>query len=331
MSKPNPPEPGTLEHIESIDITKYPITTNAYSWTPMAIIMNLFLHVFSLMLPSVMILTFYSTAMRSSFAFWWRIILVFIDIMAWWGLYILLSLFIGKLFLIILELIHKPKEGLFKIDKRDPDYYYYCLRMSVKKFIFWVWNNYCFPWASNLAFKVCNMKADFKSTMFDGWSDLEFVEFGNNIMLGQGAVILTSMVIGDHLLLKKVVVGDHVVIGGNAIVAPGTIIGKGATLGVWATTHINQVLEPDYIYIGRPARKYKHALTNLEDSRKTPVRRMVDTNERVEHKINYIIKKGRVEIIVDKLDAMYQKWVAGREKKKYKKIKKKKKTTYLVD
>lgn len=269
-----------------------------------------------------MILTFYSYALGGTLTSWWRLLFIFIDVLAWWGLYILMSLFLGKLFLIILELIHKPKEGLFKLDKTDPDYYYYCLRVSVKRFIFWVWNNFCFPWASNLAFKVCNMKADFKSTMFDGWSDVEFVEFGNNIMLGQGAVVLSSMIIGDHLLIKKVVIGDHVVIGGNAIVAPGTIIGKGATLGVWATTHIGQVLEPDYIYIGRPARKYKHSLTNLEDSRKTPIRRIVDEGTREEYKVNYIIKKGRVEIIVDKLDEMYNKWIEKKEKRKLKKRKK---------
>ena len=167
------------------------------------------------------------------------------------------------------------------------------------------------------------MKADFKSTMFDGWSDLEFIEFGNNIMLGQGAVVLSSMIVGDHLLIKKVIIGDHVVIGGNAIVAPGSIIGHGATLGVWATTHVGQVLEPDWIYIGRPARKYKSASANFEDSKKQPVRRLVDERKRVPHEVNYIIKKGQIEIIIDKLDDIYQKWVQKKEQKKRKSSKRK--------
>ncbi len=95
---------GKAENLESpktIDITKYPITTNAFTWTPMAIFLNLTLHALALMLPSVMILTFFDTAMRGTYANWWRIILVFLDVFAWWGLYILTSLLMGKLFLII--------------------------------------------------------------------------------------------------------------------------------------------------------------------------------------------------------------------------------------
>ncbi len=237
-----------------------------------------------------------------------------------------MTLFFGKLVLVILVLIHKPKEGLFKLDPKDKDYYFFCLRVSVKKFIFWTWNNFSFPWASNLAFKLCNMKADFKSTMFDGWSDVEFIDFGKNIMLGQGAVVLSSMVVGDHLLIKKVIIGDHVVIGGNAIVAPGTVIGKGATLGVWATTHINQVLEPEWIYIGRPARKYKTALTNFEESKKQPVRRIVDTGQKEPHRINRIVKKDVVALAVDKLDEMYRKWITTDRKKTEKSLKAKKKS-----
>lgn len=315
---------------ETMDITKYPITTNAFEVPPFATFLIVILHILSLIMPTVFVLTFYSFAMQNQIIHW-RLFFIFIDIMAWWGLYIITSLFLGKLALIILEMIHKPKEGLFKIDYNDKDYYFFCLRVSVKKFIFWIWNNFCFPWVSNLAFKVCNMKADFKSTMFDGWCDVEFIEFGKNIMLGQGAVILSSMIIGDHLLIKKVIIGDHVVIGGNAIVAPGSIIGKGATLGVWATTYIGQHLEPEWIYVGRPARKYKHALINLEESKKQPVRRIVDTGQKEPHSINRIVKKDIVDLAVDKLDEMYQKWITTKKKKLRKKLKTKKKSREIQE
>jgi len=211
--------------------------------------------------------------------------MLFSDIFSWWGLYLLTSLIFGKIFLILLRLIHKPKEGVFKVDFKDRDYYYFCLRMAIKKVIFWIWNNFCFPWATNLAFKVCNMKADFKSTLFDGWSDLEFIEYGNNIMLGQGAMVASSIIIGDYLLVKKVIIGDHVVLGGNCIVAPGTIIGKNCTLGVWAVTHINQVLEPDWIYLGRPARKFRSIEESRKLSKKQRSRRIVDTEERIPFEI----------------------------------------------
>ena len=279
---------------ETIDLAKIPITTNVFTWNYVAILLYLFLHIFTFLMPSVMILTFFNFALDSNF-FHWRILLIGIDIFAWWGSYILISLLLGKLILIILKLIHTPKEGLFKIEKQNADYMFFCLRITVKKFIFWIWNNFCFPWVSDLAFKMCDIRADFKSTMFDGWSDVEFIEFGNNIMIGQGAQVFSSIIIRieneDFLLIKKVIIGDHVVLGGNCIVSPGTIIGKGTTLGVWTVTHINQILEPDWIYIGNPARKYKPAQKLIEESRKEPIRRLVDTNERIPIDINRFLNK----------------------------------------
>ena len=277
-----------------IDLTKIPITTNAFKWTPIATSLYLLLHALSIMMPTVMILTFFSSAMDSNF-FHWRILLIFIDVLAWWGSYILISLLLGKLFLVILKLIHKPKEGLFKIEKRNRDYSHFILRITVKKYVFWIWNNFCFPWVSNFAFKMCDMKADFKSTMFDGWSDVEFINFGNNIMIGQGAQVFSSMLIRieslDYLLIRKVIIGDHVVLGGNSIVSPGTIIGKGTTLGVWCVTHINQILDPDWIYIGNPARKYQSAQKAIEESKKQAKRRIVDTGERISFDVYQFNKK----------------------------------------
>jgi carbonic anhydrase/acetyltransferase-like protein (isoleucine patch superfamily) len=316
------------ENIESIDITKFPITTNAFTWTPLSMLLYLMLHILSFFIPFAMILTFYNGALDSDMLNnWWRMVFIFIDIMVWWGLYLLASLFFSKLFLIILELIHKPREGLFKLKKGDKDYYFYCLRISIKKFLFWTWNNFCFPWVSNLAFKICNMRADYKSTMFDGWSDVEFIEYGNNIMLGQGAVVFSSMIIGDHLLIKKVIIGDHVVIGGNSIVAPGTVIGRGTTLGVWASTHIGQILEPDWIYIGRPAQKYKPAITYYEETKKESeigtYRRIVDTGERVPHKVNRYVKKDLIAIAIENLEKLYDQWKESIEVKSKKELKKK--------
>jgi carbonic anhydrase/acetyltransferase-like protein (isoleucine patch superfamily) len=175
------------------------------------------------------------------------------------------------------------------------------------------------------------MRADFKSTMFDGWSDLEFIEYGNNIMIGQGAIVLSSMIIGDHLLIKKVIIGDHVVLGGNSITSPGTIIGSGTTLGVWASTHIGQVLEPDWIYIGRPAMKYKQTKTIYEESKKESevgtMRRLVDTNERVPHKVRRVVKKDIVGIAIDNLEKLYSKWKESIKVKNRKELKKKYKTS----
>ncbi len=284
------------ENLESVDIKKIPITTNAFTWSYPSILLYLFLHIITILIPTTMILSFFSFAMDSNF-FHWRILLIFIDVLAWWGTYLLTSLALGKLGLIILKLIHKPKEGLFRADKHNRDYSFFCLRVTAKKFIFWIWNNFCFPWVSNFAFKMCDMRADFKSTMFDGWSDVEFIEFGDNIMIGQGAQICSSIIIRinniDYLLIKKVITGDHVVLGGNSIVAPGTIVSKGTTLGVWTVTYINQTLDPDYIYIGKPARKYQPTQQAIEETKKEPTRRIIDTGEKIPFDTTKFIKKDR--------------------------------------
>ncbi|KKN01369.1 hypothetical protein LCGC14_1128460 [marine sediment metagenome] len=280
--------------ITNLDITKIPITTNGFKWSLSSTIIFLLLHVFSLIMPTVMIISFYRFAMDSNL-FHWRIFLIFIDILAWWGSYIFISLVLGKLLLIILNLIHNPKEGLFKINDKNNDYLFFCLRITIKKYVFWIWNNFCFPWVNNLAFKICGIKADFKSTMFDGWSDVEFIDFGDNIMIGQGAQIFSSMIVRinnvDYLLIKKVVVGDHVVLGANSIVSPGSIIGKGATLGVWTVTQINQILDSDWIYIGNPARKYKPAQKLIEESKKQAMRRIVGTGKRIPYYVNKFSNK----------------------------------------
>ncbi len=277
------------------DLKGIPITTNGFKWSLNATLLYLGLNVLSIVMPTVMVISFFGFALDSNF-FHWRILLIFIDVFAWWGSYILISLLLGKLFLIILKLIHMPKEGLFPIEKNSRDYSFFCLRVSIKKFIFWIWNNFCFPWVSNFAFKICGIKADFKSTMYDGWSDVEFIEYGDNIMIGQGAQVFSSTIVridnSDYLLIKKVIVGDHVVLGGNSIVSPGTIVGKGATLGVWTVTYINQVLDPDWIYIGNPARKYKPAQKLIEESKRQPMRRIVDTKERIPFDIQRFVSKN---------------------------------------
>jgi hypothetical protein len=271
-----------IKDLNSIDISNYPITTNAIVFPKLAIFLQILLHTASLLVPSVFILTFFESAMNSQFLHW-RALLLFIDVLAWWGIYILSNLSFGKLLLIILDLLCRPKEGIFKVDYKDHDYYFFCLRISIKKVIFWVWNNFCFPWVANFAFKICGMRADFKSTLFDGWANVEFIRFGKNIMLGQGALVASSIIIGDYLIVKKVIIGDHVVLGGNSIVAPGTIIGKGSTLGVYSVTHINQILEPNWIYVGRPAEKYQKVSDerNMERSNGEIQRRRVETGERV--------------------------------------------------
>jgi acetyltransferase-like isoleucine patch superfamily enzyme len=261
------------------DLNEVPITTRPPIAKRFSII-YIFLIFISLFPTLYLLFTFYGNVLKNTVL---NIIIIRlpIDILVWHLCFLITALGVGKFLLIILELIHKPREGIFKIDLKNKDYFYFCFRVTIKKFIFYVWVSFPIPWISNLAFKICGLKADFKSTLFDGWLDTEFVEFGKNIMVGQGALILSSIIIGDYMLLKKVIIGDHCIIGGYAVVSPGTVMEKGSVLGVWAMTTIGQRVEKDWTYIGYPAQKFKNN-AEMRQVNIQRVRRIVDTGERVE-------------------------------------------------
>ncbi|MFW9878545.1 MAG: hypothetical protein ACFFG0_36145, partial [Candidatus Thorarchaeota archaeon] len=51
---------------------------------------------------------------------------------------IISSLFLSKILLIVIKSIHQPKEGVFKRDKKDKDYYFWSLRAVLKKWPIWL-------------------------------------------------------------------------------------------------------------------------------------------------------------------------------------------------
>ena len=101
---------------------------------------------------------------------------------------------------------------------------------------------------------------------------MEFVNFGRNVLVGQGAVVMSSMVVGKYLIIKKVILNDFTVIGGLAIVSPGTITGTDSLLGAISSTMLNQTLESGWIYFGIPAIKLKqNKLTFITEMTKRSV------------------------------------------------------------
>ena len=80
---------------------------------------------------------------------------------------------------------------------------------------------------------------------------------GKKILIGQGAVVMSSMILGNYLIIKKVVIDDYSVIGGHSTISPGTVVGKDTVLGALGITSFNQILEKGWIYFGFPAVKLK--------------------------------------------------------------------------
>ena len=211
-------------------------------------------------------------------------------------LFILGCIFFSKLFLILINLIHKPKEGVFKAELRDTDFEFWCLRTELKKIVLWLIRNCPLPWIDTLAFRWFGMKIDFSSHLQDAWCDAEFIEFGRKVTIGQGAVVMSSMVVGKYLIIKKVIFNDYALVGGISTIAPGTIFGNDTVLGAVSTTIYNQVLEPEWIYTGVPARKFK---PNKYAEERRDLLHQVDVDE--EKKVNIELE---VNVDEDKKDLL---------------------------
>ncbi|TFG22314.1 MAG: hypothetical protein EU529_10855 [Promethearchaeota archaeon] len=200
-------------------------------------------------------------------------------------IFILGCIFFSKLFLILINLIHKPKEGIFLAQKGDKDFEFWCMRTELKKLVMWLVRNCPLPWIDTLAFRWFGVKMDFSSHLQDSWCDMEFIQFGRKVLVGQGAVVMSSMVVGKYLIIKKLIFSDYTIIGGMACVSPGTISGKDSFLGALSATVYGQFLETEWIYFGIPCIKLK---PNRLGGSKFITKSIVDDEQAIsiEHEIN---------------------------------------------
>jgi acetyltransferase-like isoleucine patch superfamily enzyme len=227
---------------------------------------------------------------------WWIVQIIFLPLF-FLGMYILFTvvcLFFCKLFLILINLIHLPKEGIFYAIVGSPDFDFWCLRTEVKKLGLWLLNNSPIPLIDVLGFRWFGMKLDFSSHLYDAWCDAEFVKFGRQVTIGQGASVMSSMVVGKYLIIKKIIFDDYVVIGGQSNVAPGTIVGRDTVIGAVSVTKYNQILEEGWLYMGVPVRK-------LKPNKYAEQRRNVISKRDVDDETVYEVKQ-EINIDEDKKD-----------------------------
>ena len=173
-----------------------------------------------------------------------------------------LTLFFSVLFwswlsLKIVNWIHPPKEGVFPRETNNNDFKYWSLRSVIKKLPLWISHNSPIPWVDSIAFKLFGNNVSLKTPLFDGWIDAEFIEIGTGTTIGQGAVIMTSMITVEHLIIKPVKIGKDCLIGAHSVVSPGTQIGDQVILGALSCTNLGQHLESNWVYWGNPALKFK--------------------------------------------------------------------------
>jgi len=170
---------------------------------------------------------------------------------------ILISLFFARILLIFVNLIHKPREGVFLRDKDDKDFRFWSLRSTIKKWPVWLAHKFPFPFMDNICLKMFGVKTKFSNSLFEGWVDTEFIEFGQNVTAGQGSIIQSALIAGNLFIIRKTIIEDNVIIGAHSIVMPGSKIGQNCILTSSSTTIVNQELEDGWIYSGVPAKKFK--------------------------------------------------------------------------
>jgi hypothetical protein len=211
---------------------------------------------------------------------------------------IFVSLFIAKLFLMIVNLFHKPREGIFMRNNLDKDYRYWSLRNTIKKWPIWLAHRFPLPFLDNLCFKLFGVKTPFSASLFEGWVDTEMIEFGKNVVCGQGSIIQSAVIIGDFFIIRKTIIEDNVRIGAHSVIMPGTHISKNCILAASSTTTIGQELEEGYVYLGVPAKKFKKNVF-FEDGLEEVIQKQIHNSNNLHNKYEKLYIKKHDEELED--------------------------------
>ncbi|MFX0039092.1 MAG: hypothetical protein ACFFCY_10355 [Promethearchaeota archaeon] len=198
---------------------------------------------------------------------------------------IIVSLILAKFLLLIVNLIHKPREGVFIRDRSDKDYRYWSLRNTIKKWPIWISHKFPFPFMDNICLKMFGVKTRYSNSLFEGWVDTEFIEFGKNVVIGQGAVVQSAIMVGNLFIIRKTFIEDNTMIGAQSVVMPGTHMKKNSILGGHSMTTVGQELEENFIYLGAPAKKFKKNVffeEGLEEIIKKQWERKIESQDKFE-------------------------------------------------
>ncbi len=90
-----------------------------------------------------------------------------------------------------------------------------------------------------------------RTLIFDPW----FLEVGEHVNIGAGAVILGHLGHGKEFILGRVVIGDGAIIGMRAVVFPDVHIGSNARVAAGAVVVRGTVIPEGETWAGIPARK----------------------------------------------------------------------------
>jgi len=162
---------------------------------------------------------------------------------------------ITKIYIGLLNLRHKPIEGVFYRSAKDKDYVYWNRRNLSRIFLNWLLFSIPFTFLKKtFAYRFFGVPIGKDTDMNHCWVSPEFMEIGENVKIGQAAGVYSFQFEGDKLLVAKVIVKNDVLIGPQAVVYPGTIINEGVTLDGGCFSDPFTEYEAYGVYHGTPAK-----------------------------------------------------------------------------
>ncbi|MFO8019094.1 MAG: hypothetical protein R6U96_10695 [Promethearchaeia archaeon] len=203
------------------------------------------------------------TLLVQVYYFWWLfrnsfflfILTLPVEITVAYFILIISSGFIAKIFLFLVNHIHPPREGIFRREKKNKDYYYWSLRSIIKKWPVWLTNFIPSSFLDNWLLGLFGV-AIRETTNLNGVTiDTDFISLGKNVSIGAGSYIRSCMVVSEFLIIQEVVIKDNVIIGPQSYISPGTQIEQKVVLKASSLTRVNQYLKRNTIYSGVPAEK----------------------------------------------------------------------------
>jgi hypothetical protein len=214
------------------------------------------LHIWLSFIPAIIFEAFYLNLyyITPNYIYWIYTLLIPINILLVYYLTILISIIIMKIRLAYLIARHKPREGIFKRDINNKDYKFHSLRNYARYFPAFMISTSPLPWFRRILFyKAFGIKIGKGGIQEGSWLPVEFVEIGENAIIGMGTVIMSYIIESDYLLIQKIKIGNNVIVGSKSTIYPGVTIEDNAILAGISEALVGQTLKKDCVYYGYPA------------------------------------------------------------------------------
>ena len=157
------------------------------------------------------------------------------------------------------KMLPPVKEGKFSIKSKE--FRNYSLNFSVHAIFYCSLFFYFFKFFGfyRLYYRIMGVKG--KKYLISVWSDIMdpyLVEIGENSSLGAYSLLVSHIITGDKIFIKKIKIGKNVTIGLNSTILPGVEIGDNSVIGAGSLVLPNTKIGKNEFWAGVPAKKVKN-------------------------------------------------------------------------